>query len=468
MPSKNLSLAISWQRLVVYYSDKEYFQRLFKIAIPISLQFLLTSSLNLISVTLIGQLGESAVAAVGLANQIFFLLNLLLFGISSGSAIFTAQLWGKRDILNIRRVLGLSLTLGITASLFFFIISQFAPEWALSIYSQDQQVIELGAQYLQIIGWSFIFFAVTLAYASSLRSVGEVRLPLIVTVTALSLNTLLGYVFIFGKLGLPELGVAGAGWAALIARIFECLALLVLVYRLNKPPAAKISELLSYKLPFALTYIRQVLPVVINEILWSLAITTYYVIYGRMGTDAVAAINIASTIDQLFFVIFIGIGNACAVLVGNLIGAGDLESADRYAGRSLSLGILAGLIMGAVIWLASPMILTLYKVSPEVLASAQAILAVIACMLWLRGSNLILFIGVLRSGGDTRYALILDGVIIWVVGVPMAYISAFVLDLPIYLVYLFVLSEEFLKYTLGIIRYFSKKWIHNVTSLAES
>jgi putative MATE family efflux protein len=420
------------------------------------------SSLNMVGVVMIGQLGAAPVAAVGLANQIFFLLNLVLFGITSGSAMFTAQLWGKRDVLNIRKVLGLALTLGLIVATFFLIIAEFFPEFALSIYSKDPAVIALGSDYLRIIGYSFILYAISFCFSAVLRSTGDVNIPLFVTLTALSLNTLLSYALIFGKFGFPAMGVHGAAIAVICSRVIECAGLLYLTYRKKLAAAGRLRELFSYDRVFARRVLKPVLPVVANEILWSLGVTAYSIVYARMGTDSIAAMNIVASIDQLALVVFNGIGHATAILVGNRIGAGDDEQAFRYAARSETLGILGGVLIGVIILLCRDLLLSLYNVSPIVLDYVYQVLTILALLLWLRASNMILFVGIFRSGGDTRFAFILDGVIIWVVGVPLAFIGAFIFHLPVYWVYLLVMSEEITKWTLGLFRFFSRKWIHNL------
>ena len=234
-----------------FFSDREYYERLIKIGVPITVQQLIMSSLNMVGVIMIGQLGASSVASVGLANQIFFLLTLILFGITSGSAMFTAQLWGVRDIHNIRKVLGLALTLGLIIAIFFLIIAEFFPAAALSVYSKDPVVITLGSDYLRIIGFSFIFYAITFCYSSVLRSTGDVQTPLFVTITALSLNTFLSYTLIFGKFGFPAMGVQGAAIAVITTRSLECILLLFLIYRKKSPAAGKFKELFGYDRIFA-------------------------------------------------------------------------------------------------------------------------------------------------------------------------------------------------------------------------
>ncbi|OGN93752.1 MAG: hypothetical protein A2Z71_06715 [Chloroflexi bacterium RBG_13_50_21] len=454
--------------LIEFFSDRDYYQRLYKIALPIALQQFIMASLNMVGVVMIGQLGAVPVAAVGLANQIFFLLNLMLFGIYSGCAIFTAQLWGVGDILNIRKVLGLALTLGLCAGTLFLIVAEVFPAGALGIYTKDPAVIALGGDYLRIIGVSFILYAISFCYSAVLRSTGNVQTPLIVTITALSVNTILSYGLIFGKLGLPMMGVHGAAIAVLISRAVECGLLLLLTYRSDSPVAAKFRELFSYNLAFAVRVLKPVLPVVANEILWSMGISAYSVVYARISTDAIAAMNIVGSIDQIALVLFNGIGHACAILVGNRIGAGDEKQAFRYAARSEALGMLGAVGIGSLILVSSNSILSLYNVSPIVIDYAHHVLTILGLLLWLRASNMILFIGIFRSGGDTRFALVLDGVIIWVVGVPLAFTGAFLLHLPVYWVYLLVMSEEITKWVLGVYRFFSRKWIHNLAKTVGS
>jgi Na+-driven multidrug efflux pump len=257
-----------------------------------------------------------------------------------------------------------------------------------------------------------LFFIADFAFASVQRSTGNVRLPLAVSMSALSLNTVLSYVLIFGKLGLPALGVEGAALAGLIARLLECGAMVFFTYHFRTPAAASLQQLFSFNLAFIGKVLKPVAPVIANEALWSMGITAYYVAYARIGTEPLAAMNIVSTIDGLAMVIFIGVSNACAILVGNLIGAGDERTAFRYAARSMALSMLGALGMGGMILVSRDFILSFYKVSPETIASARLVLTIIATLFWLRMSNLMLFIGVFRSGGDTRFAFLLDGVII--------------------------------------------------------
>lgn len=458
-----------FRKVIEFYKDPDYFGNLRKIAIPITIQQLTFSLLNLLSNIFVGQKGDAAVAAVGLAGQIWFLLNLVHFGIISDAAMFTAQFWGERDIPNLRRVLGLCLMLTLSASLIFFTLAQAIPSQILSIYSKDPAVIELGAKYIRTFSWTFIFFGITFSYAVVMRSTGNVKTPTAVSVGALLISTFLSYSLIFGKFGLPELGIQGAAVAMVIARFIECVTLLAIVYTRNSPVAASLRELTGIDKIFFGKVMKTMLPVILNELFWSLGTTTYIAIYGRMGTQSYDAISIVSTIDQVAFALFMGISNATAVLVGNRIGTGQEEEAYLYAGRSLGLGIFGGVSLGILLYFIKGPLLALgwNRVSPEVLQNASNVLVVVSLFLWVRVNNMTTVVGILRAGGDTRFSLFLDGMIIWIVGVPLAYLGAFVFHLPIHFVYLCAMSEEATKWVLGIRRYFSRKWINNLTMHVE-
>ena len=449
--------------LIESYKDTEYFGNVLKIALPIIAQQAMFSILNMLGVIFVGQKGDASVAAVGLAGQIAFLLNLVHFGIVSGAAMFTAQFWGKRDVYNLRRVLGLCLMLAISASLIFFMLSQLFPAQILRIYSKDAEVITLGTDYIRTFSWTFLFFAITFSYAVVMRSTGNVMTPTMVGVGALFISTVLSYGLIFGKYELPELGIQGAAVAAVIARFMECVTLLIITYKSKSPVAASFHELAGFDRVFFSRVIKPMLPVILNELFWALGITTYNIIYGRMGTQSFAAMNIVSTIEQVAFVVFIGVSNATSVLVGNRIGAGKEDEAFVYAGRSLGIGVAGGIFLGLILQLVKDPVLSLYKVSPEVIENAGYIINVVTFFLWIRVNNMTTVVGILRAGGDTRFSLFLDGIIIWIVGVPMAYLGAFVFDLPVYFVYLCAMSEEATKWVLGIRRYLSRKWINNLT-----
>jgi putative MATE family efflux protein len=454
-------------RIITHYSDREYYADIWRIGFPIFLQQLAFAGLNMLGVLFVGQKGEAAVAAVGLAGQVAFLLNLVHFGVISGAAMFTAQFWGKGDIHNLRRVLGLCLLLAVSVSLIFMSLSLFFPEGILRIYSKDEAVIALGADYIRTFSWTFLFFAVTFSFSMVMRSTGNVRLPTVISVSALALSTFLSYALLFGAFGFPELGVNGVAVAAVIARALECVVFLIVIYAIKSPVAGRIRELFDFDFAFVGRVIRPMMPVILNELLWSLGITSYFAIYGRMGTESIAAINIVNSIEQVAFTFFIALSNASSVHVGNRIGAGREDDAYHFAGRSLGLGIAGGILIGALLQVVKIPVLALYNVSPDVIQNASAVLLVSGIFLAVRVNNMTIVVGILRAGGDTKFSMFLDGMIIWIVGVPLAALGAFVFELPVYYVYMCAMVEELTKWVLGIRRYRSRKWIHNLANQVE-
>jgi putative MATE family efflux protein len=451
------------RRMVDFYRDGYFLNQLYRLAAPIALQNLFTASLTMVGSVMVGQLGDASIAAVGLASQIFFLLSLILFGIGSGSAMFTAQLWGNKDISSLHKVHGLCLVIGLVTAGFFLFICELFPARIIGIFTIDPLVISLGSAYLLIYAWSFLFFSITSGFAAILRSVGEVKLPMLVTVAALALNIVLNYVLIFGAFSIPAMGIRGAAISALIARVGECLALVVVTYWKKYPIAAKITELLGFNLSFCGKIFKPVFPVILNELLWSLAVTMYSIVYARIGTPSIAAMNIVGTVDNLALVPFMGLSSAIAIICGHKIGAGEKKEANRDVGRTMGLTFVFALLVSGVVFAAKGLVISLYKITPDVALYADRALIILALCIFIRSQNMILVIGMMRSGGDTRYSLFLDGIIIWILGVPMAVLGGFILHLSVYWVYLMVMSEELTKCILGFRRYFSHKWIHDLT-----
>jgi putative MATE family efflux protein len=449
---------------ISFLRDREFIRSMLALALPVAFQQLITASLNMIDVLMVGQLGETSVAALGLANQIFFLLILFLFGVTSGMSIFTAQYWGKGDVENIRKVLGICLVIAVSVAAIFTLAATLIPETLMSFYTEDQEVIQLGSDYLRIVGLSYIMMAITVSYISVLRSITWVKITVVVAILALGLKTLLAYLLIFGIGIFPELGVRGAAIGTAVGWAFECLLLLILVYRLKTPLAANPLSFFRFNRPFVLNVLKTSMPAAINEVLWSVGITTYNAVYARIGTGAIAAVNINATIEELMFVLFIGLGNACAVMVGNKIGAGEKQIAFEYGRRFLIIGVTVAVMGGAIILTLRETIISLYEISPSAANNLRGLMFVFAFSAWLRMVNFILFIGTMRAGGDTRYAMFTELFSIWVVGVPCALIGGFVLHLPVYGVYALVLLEEAVKAIIVFRRFVSRRWIHDLVN----
>ena len=450
---------------LTFLRDKDFMRAMLALAVPVAFQQLITAGLNMIDVIMVGQLGEASVAALGLANQIFFLLLLFIFGVTSGMSIFTAQFWGKGDAESIRKVLGICLIVAVSAAALFSAGAVFIPETLISFYSEDPEVIRLGAEYLRIAGLSYVLMAISYSYISILRSITQVKLTVIVSVLALILKTVIGYILIFGHFGFPALGVRGAAIGTAIGWAFECVLLLILVYVYHTPLAASPIDFFLFDRLFLVKVLRTSMPAALNEVIWSFGITTYTAVYARIGTDAIAAININATIEELMFVLFIGLGNACAVMVGNKIGEGYRETAFEYSRRITLLAVGLAMLGGVIVFFVRGTVVGLYQLSPSATNSLMNVMLVYALSAWLRVFNFMLFIGALRAGGDTRYAMFTELFSIWLIGVPSALIGGIVLHLPVYYVYAMVLLEEIAKAIVIFRRYLSRKWINDLVNV---
>ncbi len=450
---------------LAFLRDKAFFRAMLALAVPVAFQQLITAGLNMIDVLMVGQLGEASVAALGLANQIFFLLILFLFGTTSGMAIFTAQYWGKGDTENIRKVLGICLVLAISVAALFSLAATLIPERLMSFYTEDPEVIQLGSEYLRIVGLSYVLMAISVSYISVLRSITLVTMTMIVSVCALVIKTFLGYSLIFGHFGLPALGVRGAAIGTATGWAFECILLLILVYVRKTPLAGNPFTFFHFNRAFLLNVLRTSMPAAVNEVIWSFGITTYTAVYARIGTDAIAAININATIEELVFVLFIGLGNACSVMVGNKIGEKDRDTAFEYSRRFTILAVTLSIMGGVLVFFIRDVVVGLYQLSPSAAFNLRNIMLVYALSAWLRVFNFMLFIGALRAGGDTRYAMFTELFSIWLIGVPAALIGGFVLHYPVYIVYAMVLLEEAAKALIIVRRYLSRKWIHDLVNV---
>lgn len=443
-------------------ADKAFYTTAISLTAPIALQNLIASSLHMVDTMLIGGLGPAAIAAVGLANQVFFLFNLVSFGVCSGASIFTAQFWGERDEKNVRRVLGFSLFANLLVAAFFLVLGLVLPGPIMRLFTADPRVVLLGARYLRIVAPSFPLFGITLAFAFSLRGVGQPAYPMIASGAGFCLNTLLDYLLIYGIWGLPRLGVEGAAIATLIARCLEIALILGFVYGQRLVPAARPRELLDLSAAFIRRVLRTVIPVIGNETLWALGFSMYPVVYARMGTEVIAAFNIYASVDRLGMVLFMGMASACAVMVGQQIGAGRETTADAYARRFALLGPGLGVIVGVLLLLGSGPILSLFKVAQTVTGIARGFITIFACTIPIRIFNLTLIVGILRAGGDARFSLFLDTAALWFIAVPLAFVAGLVWRLPPIHVFLLVSIEELCKCSLGLWRLLSRRWINNL------
>lgn len=452
--------------LNINWKNKEFYSAMLAIALPIAMQNLISSSLNMVDTLMIGRIGETEIAAVGLANQYFFLLILVLFGVNSGATIFTSQYWGKDDIPNIKRVMGIMLILGGGMSLIFTGAAFFFPSFILGLFTKDLTVVRQGGEYLRVVSLSYFITAISFTYSFTLRSIGQAKLPMVVSGISLLSNTILNYLLIFGNFGFPQMGVAGAALATLLSRVLELILIISIVYGQRMEIAASMREMLDIPSALFMQYMKTGMPVILNEAFWSLGVVMYTVAYARISTEAIASVQISNTIQSVFTVVAFGLGNACAVMLGNAIGAREEEKAIDYAARFAILGPVVGILLGILIFTSSGFILSLFNVSEEVYINARYILMIMSFFVSVRIFNTILIIGILRSGGDTTFSLVLELCCVWLLGVPLAFLGSMLLKLPVYWVVALVACEEIIKALFGIRRVISKKWLRSVVDFS--
>jgi putative MATE family efflux protein len=419
--------------------------------------------LNLVDTVMVGQLGEVQIGAIALGNQIFFLLMLFLFGVGSGGAVFASQFWGRKNVAGVRKSLGMALIVGLIGAGVFTIAAEVVPTTLISIFTTDQAVITEATGYLRIVALSYLFTAISISYAHGLRSIGDTRLPMYATGVSILLNIVGNYTLIFGSFGFPALGVQGAAISTAIARGVEVILILTVVYRRNGPTAVRLSDFSRIDRGFARAYFSRATPVIFNEILWSVGFVMYTVVFGRMGTQYLAAYNISDTVSRLMLVFFIGTANATSVLIGNTIGAGRSASANETGKTILRLAPVASAAVGIfVFFVVAPLVPFLFSVSDEVRVLVRQFLRMFAILIVAKATNIHVIVGILRGGGDTRYALAIDILPLWLIGVPAAFVAGLVLRVPAPLVYLALNLEEITRAIIGWQRVSSGVWVNDL------
>ncbi|HEY8344509.1 MAG TPA: MATE family efflux transporter [Bacillota bacterium] len=445
------------------FGKNRFYYRVFALAWPIVLQNFIAAFLNIIDTVMVGKLGETEIAAVGLANQYFFFFHMFLIGLCAGCSVFIAQFWGTKDTRNIRRIVGIGLGSVALVAFFFMGLGYLFSEQIIAVFNNETSVILLGAKYLRIVLAGYLFTAVTFLYSFALRSIGDTFQPMLISAAALLINVFFNYVFIFGKLGAPAMGVEGAALATVIARVVETVFLVGSVYRQRGVLAASGRELFDVNLSYIKKTYRIIFPVLLNDLCWGLAAMVYTAVYGHMGSQVVAAIQIVNSVSNLFMVVIYGISNAAAVMVGNCIGAGKVQQGKVYARKFTRLSVAIGFLLGGLLAFASPYMLRFFNVSAQALHYARIILYVVSAIFFIRVLDIILITGILRGGGDARYALLTEGFTMWFIGVPLTIGGAFLLKLPAYIVYTLAIVEEIVKCALGLRRLRSGRWIKKVT-----
>ena len=449
-------------------SVKELYKKVFTIGIPVSIENMIYSLMNFIDVFMVGKenvalgLGTAAVAGLGFANQVFMIFIVSLFGLNSGGGILAAQYYGKKDYKNLKKCLGITITVGLLFSFLFFLMGLFIPEKIIGIFTSDPKVLKLGANYFRIIALIYPLIGVGYSFNMQLRAIGKNQYSLYSTIIGLCINLVGNYLFINGNLGFPAMGVVGAAIATVIARIVSIFYLIYIIYKNKLPMAGNFQELFKLSWGFIAKALKISLPVFGHEIMWVTGVSMYVIIYGRIGTEATAAIQVVKSISNLVFTLVFGLSSGTAAIIGQEIGAGNEENAYKYGVELLKISLVIGTAVALFVYAICPVVLILMKVDSAIYPLARQIVFSEGILIIIKTTGTLFIVGVLRAGGDTLWTMFADLIPLWTFAIPLTYIAGLKLGLPVALVYLCSGSDELLKMPFCIQRLKSRKWINNL------
>lgn len=453
-----------------YFGDKAFYKRVIVVAGPILVQNVITNFVNLLDNVMVGQVGTEPMSGVAIVNQLMFVFNLCIFGGHAGPGIFSAQFYGKGDLEGVRRTFRTKLYFGLIAAAVFIGVFLSFGENLISLFLHEGQdnlnlaaTMNYGKDYLHVIILQMLPFVIMQSYASSLRETGETMLPMKAGIVAVFVNMIGNYILIFGKFGAPELGVVGAAIATVVSRFVECA--IVVIWTHTHKQRCPFSDGLyrTLKIPGAL--LKQIvimgLPLLANELLWSAGMTTMNQCYSIRGLEVVSATNISSTVNNLFFCVFFAIGNTIAILVGQLLGAGELEQAVDEDRKLITFSVLLNILVGLLMAALAPVFPKVYNTTDTVKSIAASMLLINACLMPVCAFGHASYF-TLRSGGKTVITFFFDCGFMWVVCIPLAFILSRLTDMPITGMYLCIQLMEVVKSIIGAFLLRSKIWVNNL------
>lgn len=398
---------------MVQINWKQFYRSVFALVVPLAIQNLINVGVTASDVIMLGKVGEKVLSGASLAGQIQFIMTLVFMGITSGATVLTAQYWGKKDIRTIEKVLGIGLSSGLVTAFVFAAAALLIPELLMHIYTSDPVVIEEGVKYLKIVGCSYLFMAFTQVYLNIMRSIERVLIATIVYAISLLNNICFNAVLIFGLFGFPAMGIKGAAIATLTSRILEALIVLWYAYVRNKTVRIRIRDLYKIDRVLFKDYLVYSMPVVLNELMWGLGSSANTAVIGHLGSAAVAANSVAQVARQLATVVVFGVAHATAIYLGKTIGERRMEEAKAYAKRFLWLSMILGFIGGLLILVSAPIANSALALTEEAKSYLRFMLFVMSYFTFAQAINGTLVIGVFRSGGDTKFGLVMDVSTMW-------------------------------------------------------
>ena len=443
---------------------RQFYKMVFALVLPIALQNLINVGVTAADVIMLGMVGETALSAGSLANQVSFILNLLMFGMSSGAAVLTAQYWGKKDTATIEKVLGISMRLAIVAGLVFMAAALLIPRQLMLIFTQEEEIIAAGIPYLRIVAFSYLLMAVNMTYLNLMRSVERVLIGMITYAVPLGVNVVLNAIFIFGLFGCPAMGTAGAALGTTLARVTEFIIILIYNKKFNDILNIRLNLLAVKDRQLTRDFIRYASPVIMNELAWGCGMAMLSAMMGHLGSAAVAAHSVTQTSRQLAMVVSMGLAGAAAIVLGKTIGEGNEKLARIQAGRFVKMAAILG-VAGSLFILAivRPAVLHFMVMTPQASRYLGYMMFILAYFCFFQSLGTIFIVGIFRAGGDTRVGLALDLTGLWGCAVFLGSIAAFLLKWPVPAVYVVISFDEIVKLPFSVKRYLSGKWLKNIT-----
>lgn len=445
------------------FIDMKFIRMVLPLVIPMALQNLINVAVSSADVIMLGRLSEDSLSAASLAGQVAYVLTLVFFGFSSGATVLTAQYWGERNIHAIEKVMSICIRRAFYVSFLFFIMAFFFPKYIMFIFTDNLTIVNEGIKYLRIISFSYILGSVSIVYLSIMSSVERVKISPIIYTISLVVNIIINYFLIFGKFGFPKMGIVGAAIGTLIARITE---MLIVLYYNNKNKGfvqLKFKYFFNESKILKLDFYKFSIPVVLNELLWSSSMAAAAAIIGRLGTSFIAANSIANVIRQFATIISFGVATAAAIIIGKTIGEKKYSLADIYSKKFILFSIISGSFGSLLILFSIPLIVNIFALSSSVAAYLSFMLKVLIIYCIFQSLSVCIIVGIFRSGGDTRFALLVDACSAWTGSLILACIAAFYFHLNAKIIFLLIMSDEFIKMPFIIARYRSKKWLKNIT-----
>ena len=452
--------------------DRAFYRRLFSVLVPILIQNLITNFVNLLDNIMVGQVGTEPMSGVAIVNQLLFVFNLCIFGGLAGAGIFTAQFYGKGDDEGVRHTFRAKLYIALGAVALFGLVFLTRGDALIRLFLHEgkesldlEATLSFGLDYLRVMLLQLLPFAFCQIYAGTLRETGETLLPMKAGITAVFVNLILNYVLIFGKLGLPALGVVGAAAATVIARLVECAIVIGWTHRRRERCRFIVGAYRSLRVPgqLARRMARLGTPLLLNEVLWSAGMTVLNQCYSLRGLEVISALNISTTVTNLFLCAFFAMGNAISILIGQLLGAGELERAVDEDRKLIAFALALSLLIGGLMACVAPLIPRIYNTTPAVKALACSLLYVSAAAMPMNAyTNACYF--TLRSGGKTVVTFIFDSAFLWCVAVPTAFVLSRFTALPILPLYIAVYALDLIKCVIGTYLLRKRKWVNNIVS----